>query len=198
MSFEKEKKYIIHLENSNKNKFLVKNSEDLEKIGIIQWYLLDDVRVRLQIKYNKGKFTERWIEGKKLLTENVMVRKESENNFIPENENFLMNLSNYPFVLKIRHYLKKIENVKECILDEFLFEKHPNKKEIPFLLETELLNEKIEDKVFNDQIKILDFMNVDYEDVTHIKEYTNRYLATVNKELNHRYLRNYLKEKLSP
>ena len=127
-----------------------------------------------------------------------MVRKESENNFIPENENFLMNLSNYPFVLKIRHYLKKIENVKECILDEFLFEKHPNKKEIPFLLETELLNEKIEDKVFDDQIKILDFMNIDYEDVTHIKEYTNRYLAAVNKELNHKDLRNYLKEKLSP
>ena len=168
MSFEKEKKYVIYLNSSNLSNFLAKNSNDLEKTGIIQWYLLDNVRIRMQIKYNQGTFTEKWIRGKKLLTENVLVRRESENIFIPENQNFLSNLLNYPFVLKIRHYLKKVENVKECILDEFLNEKHPNKKEITFLLETELINEKIEDKVFDDQIKILDFLNVDYKDVTHI------------------------------
>lgn len=198
MPFEKEKKYVVHLKTSNKDTFLARNSKDLEKTGIIQWYLSDNVRIRLQIKYNGGKFTEKWIKGKKFLTENVLVRKESENIFIPENENFLMNLSYYPFVLKIRHYLKKIENVKECILDEFLNEKHPNKKGVPFLLETELTNEKIEDKVFDDQIKVLDFMNVYYEDVTNIKGYTNRYLSTINKELKYSELISYLKKKLSP
>ena len=197
MSFEKEKKYVIYLNSSNLSNFLAKNSNDLEKTGIIQWYLLDNVRIRMQIKYNQGTFTEKWIRGKKLLTENVLVRRESENIFIPENQNFLSNLLNYPFVLKIRHYLKKVENVKECILDEFLNEKHPNKKEITFLLETELINEKIEDKVFDDQIKILDFLNVDYKDVTHIKEYTNRSLATVNKKLKQYDLKDYLKKKLS-
>lgn len=197
MSFEKEKKYVIYLNSSNMGVFIAKNSSNLEKIGIIQWYLLDNVRIRLQIKYNQGVFTEKWIKGKKFLTENVLIRKETENIFFPENEDFLRSLSDYPFVLKIRYYLKKIKNVKECILDEFLNEKHPNKKRVSFLLETELLNEKIEDKVFDDQIKILDFINVEYEDVTYVKEYTNRYLAKVNKELNHFELRSYLKEKLS-
>lgn len=194
MPYEKEKKYIIYLKDEDRDMFIAKNSNKIQKTGIIQWYLIEEIRIRLQIEYMKGNFHEKWIEGRKTLTDNVLIRKEDEKNFIPENSSFIQNLSNYPFVIKIRHYLKTVKNVKECILDEFLIEKHPNTGNLKYLMEIELINEKTKDEVFDNQLKILNFMNFKYEDVTSRKEYSNKYLAVKNKKANQQELIEHLKK----
>ncbi len=197
MPYEKEKKYIIYLKDEDRDTFITKNSNRIQKTGIIQWYLIEEIRIRLQIEYMNGYFHEKWIEGRKTLTDNVLIRKENERNFIPENSSFIQNLSNYPYVIKIRHYLKTVKNVKECILDEFLIEKHPNTGNLKYLMEIELINEKTGDEVFDNQLKILNFMNFKYEDVTSHKEYSNRYLSVKNKKANQQELIEYLKKILS-
>ncbi|MDK2951422.1 MAG: hypothetical protein PWQ77_1087 [Kosmotogales bacterium] len=194
MPYEKEKKYILYLKDEDRDMFIAKNSNKIQKAGIIQWYLIEEIRIRLQIEYMNGNFHEKWIEGRKTLTDNVLIRKEDEKNFIPENSSFIQNLSNYPFVIKIRHYLKTVKNVKECILDEFLIEKHPNTGNLKYLMEIELINEKTGDEVFDNQLKILNFMNFKYEDVTSHKKYSNKYLAVKNKKANQQELIEHLKK----
>jgi len=134
---ERERKYL--LDSDSANEILAKCKK---KFGIIQWYLDENQRIRLEIFKEKTGFRHCWTKTRKYKISNG-INKEISDTIDPINlqKEELISLMKKPFVLKIRHQIDE-----RMTIDEYLTNKHvqnipPNK----FLCEIELLENDEED-----------------------------------------------------
>ena len=189
---EVERKYLLGLSYDSFNEFIEGNQKELKQVtkkcGIVQWYMdgslnkNEEERVRLEIFKEKTGFRHVWTRTIKIKDEKIENRKEYEKTLKPkkksQNENDkdyvdLDELKDKKFVLKIRHFLNNVDGVKECVVDEFLNEKHKMNTSEKYLMEIELdekakdLSEEERNKIYKNQLEKINNKEInDFNEIT--------------------------------
>ncbi|SDG90259.1 Nitroimidazol reductase NimA, pyridoxamine 5'-phosphate oxidase superfamily [Fervidobacterium changbaicum] len=186
---EREKKYLINEEKAQKLRSISK-----QKLGVVQWYLLDcsflallrnledmphqECRVRYTVD-ESGK--ESWIIAfKSELSEGFKrAEKEFELTDVVENQTdefwdeFFKRLSESPVTAKVRYFIS--ETPAEVVLDEFIELDVPYNVEVKYMVEVELKNESEAFEKYEQAYELGCGLNMDG-----FKLYTNRNIAIVS------------------
>ena len=107
--------------------------------------------------------------------------------------------------MKIRHFLNNVDGVKECVIDEFLIDKHKMNISEKYLMEIELndeaekLSEEERNKIYKNQLEKLNNKEInEFNEVTEDKKYSNSKIAKKEEKLKIpeiiQYVENYLKD----